>query len=571
MRSQVVFRARLLCAFFIIAAILLVVRLYLVQIVHGEEYRAAAMGQYVETSVEENRRGAIYFSKRDGTPVAAAVMQSGWRVAIVPEDIESADSAYAALSAVAEIDRERFTASAAKKQDPYEEVAFRLDDTAAQTIRSQKIPGVLLVRDQWRSYPAEGLAAQAIGFVGYKGDRRIGLYGLERQWQDTLQRSDAGLYVNPFAEIFTNIGALISQDPASREGNIVTTIEPVIQAQLEETLDQVRDAYSPRIVGGIIMDPHTGEIVAIANRPAFDPNTYNTVTDQKVFQNQLIEGRYELGSIMKPLTVAAGIDAGAVTRASTYHDAGCITRSTKKICNHDGKARNTVPLQEILNQSLNLGVTFVADRMGHEVFTDYMRRFGFGEKTGVDLPNEVTGDISTLGDGGGPEVNYAAASFGQGVSVSPIAMTRALSTLAGGGKLPTPYVVKAVKYDSGIVREIDHPEPVQVLKPETADEVTAMLVAVFDDALLGGKLKQAHYSIAAKTGTAQMAQPGGGYYDDRYLHSFFGYFPAHEPRFIVFLFAVEPRGAEFASATLAEPFLDVAKFVINYYDIPPDR
>ncbi len=571
MRASVVFRARLLCALFIIAAFLLLVRLYLVQIVHGEEYRSAAMGQYVETSVDENRRGAIYFSSKDGTPVAAAVMQSGWRIAIVPKDIVDPEAAYAGLKSVVEVDRERFMTSAKKKEDPYEEVAFRLDDAAAQSIRAQKIPGVLLVRDQWRSYPAEGLAAQAIGFVGYKGDRRIGLYGLEREWQETLQRSDAGLYVNPFAEIFTNIGALISQDPASHEGSVVTSIEPTIQGQLEKTLDEVMAAYSPRIVGGIIMDPHTGEIVAIANRPAFDPNTYNTVSDPKVFTNQLVEGRYELGSIMKPLTVAAGIDTGAVTRATVYNDTGCITRSTKKICNYDGKARNTVPLQEILNQSLNLGVTFITDTMGHEEFTKYMRAYGFGQKTGIDLPNEVTGDISTLGEGKGPDVNYAAASFGQGVSVSPIEMIRALSTLASGGKLPVPHVVKAVKYDNGIVREIKHEDSVQVLKPETADEVTSMLVTVFDKALLGGKLKQERYSIAAKTGTAQMAQPGGGYYDDRYLHSFFGYFPAHEPRFVVFLFAVEPHGAEFASATLAEPFLDITKFVINYYDIPPDR
>jgi cell division protein FtsI/penicillin-binding protein 2 len=228
-------------------------------------------------------------------------------------------------------------------------------------------------------------------------------------------------------------------------------------------------------------------------------------------------------------------------------------------------------MQEILNQSLNLGVTFIADKMTHPTFTQYMRAYGFGDKTGIDLPNEVTGDISTLGEGHGPDVNYAAASFGQGVSVSPIEMTRALSALANGGMLPNPHVVTAVRYASGLTREIEASSSVAVLKPETARTVSVMLTEVFDDALVKGKYKMEHYSIAAKTGTAQIAVPGQGYYEDRYLHSFFGYFPAQDPKLIVFLFTVEPHGAEFASATLAQPFDDLAKFLINYYNIPPDR
>ena len=247
-----------------------------------------------------------------------------------------------------------------------------------------------------------------------------------------------------------------------------------------------------------------------------------------------------------------------------------MKKSGERLCNYDDKARGIVDMQEVLNQSLNTGAVFVADSMGHNVFGEYVRAFGLGEKTNIDLPNEAKGLVKSIDRG--YDVDYASASFGQSIAVTSVEMTRALGALANDGVLPAPHIVSAIRLESGIVRSITPPQGARVLKSETVQTVSSMLVKVFDNALLGGVLKQEHYSIAAKTGTAQIALPrGGGYYTDRYLHSFFGYFPAHEPKFIIFLVAVEPHGAQFASATLARPFLDIAKYLINYYDIPPDR
>ena len=573
-RKNLTFRARILCACFVALAALLLTRLYLVQIVHGSSYKEDAMGQYTAQKAEILHRGSIFFTDKDGTQVAAAVMQSGYRLAINPKLLEDPESAYKKLSAIVSIDRETFFKSASKKDDPYEEVGFRLNDQDAAAVRKEKIPGVILAGDSWRFYPGKELAAQALGFVGYpaEGTHKTGVYGLEKIYNDTLSFDTNGLYVNPFAQIFTNLEAAISTDPAAHNGSLITSIEPKVQGELETILDKVMEKYSPRIAGGIIMDPHTGEVVAIALRPAFDPNAYNKVENPAVYDNSLVSGRFELGSIMKPLTMAAAIDSGAVSGSTTYKDTGCIQRSNFEICNYDLKARGVIPVQGILNESLNVGATFLADKMGHDVFTRYARLFGFGEKTGIDLPGEVVGDLSTLGNGRGPEVNYATAAFGQGISVSPIEMVRALSILANGGILPHPHIVTAIKYESGITRTVTLEDGPQVIRPETAQEVTDMLIKVFDTGLLNGALKMERYTIAAKTGTAQLPKPGGGYLEgDRYLHSFFGYFPAHQPKFIVFLFSIEPQGQKYASATLAHPFKDLATFLINYYDIPPDR
>ncbi len=571
MKGALVARARVLCALFIVMAVVLIIRLYFVQIVQGESYADDALGQYVQRAGEEISRGDILFTRKDGETPAAAVTQTGWLLAIVPRDIVDAEAAYSALSAHMGIDKARFLASAAKSNDPWEDIHERVSDETAEMIRELKIPGVVLTRNKWRKYPGEELAAQVLGFVGFKGETRVGMYGLEREWQDTLSHTKSGLYVNPFAEIFTNVRSALASDVRDQEGSVITSIEPSVQAQVEKTLEQVVEAYSPQTVAAIVMDPKTGEIVAMAARPSFNPNTFNTVDNPAFFTNPLVEGRYELGSIMKPLTMAIGIDAGAVTAGTTYNDTGCFTRSGKTICNHDKKARHTATMQQVLSESLNLGATFVEERTGSATFTRYMKNLGLDTKTDIDLPNEVSGDLSPLGEGTGPEVNFAAASFGQGVSVSPIAMTRALAALANGGMLPNPRIVSHVKFSSGIVREVEEKERLQVFKPETAEEVTRMLTEVFDEALLDGRLRQERHSIAAKTGTAQLVGPSGEYYTDRYLHSFFGYFPAHDARFIVFIVAVDPRGATFASATLAEPFLDIAKFLINYYSIPPDR
>ena len=314
----------------------------------------------------------------------------------------------------------------------------------------------------------------------------------------------------------------------------------------------------------------TGEIYAMALSPNFDLNNFNKEKDISVFNNPLVEGLYEMGSIIKPLTVAAGLDSGSITAETTYNDTGSLSLNSHTIFNYDKKARGIVNMQEVLNQSLNLGVSFIVKKMGNKNFADYFREFGLDEETGIDLPGENHGRLDNLDSP--RDIEYATASFGQGVSLTPIATVRALSSLANGGKLIVPHITNKINYNSGLFNNISYVnEAKQVLKKETSEEISRMLTLVVDKALLNGKYSLPNYSVAAKTGTAQIAKPGGGYYDDRWLHSFFGYFPSYNPRFLVFLYTVEPQEVNYASQTLTLPFFDMVRFLINYYNIIPDR
>src|SRR5690606_4646376 len=213
------------------------------------------------------------------------------------------------------------------------------------------------------------------------------------------------------------------------------------------------------------------------------------------------------GSIIKPLTVAAGLDSGAITPQSTYYDAGSMTLNGRTFSNYDGKARGLVSIQEILNQSLNTGVAHIVQQMGKGKFAEYMLDFGLGEETGIDLPNETHGLVSNLESP--RDIEYATASFGQGIAMTPIETVRALATLGNGGKLINPHLVTRIDYKLGGSKKVTPGPERQVISKETSEEITRMLVKVVDTALLGGTVKMDRYSIAAKTGTAQIAKPNG--------------------------------------------------------------
>jgi stage V sporulation protein D (sporulation-specific penicillin-binding protein) len=568
-------RLRLLSIVVLLFALLLVGRLYIVQIVSGENYKAKAANQYI-VGINYFDRGSIFFSTKDGVLVPGANVKNGFILHINPSILSKhndLENVYEKVTAIVPIEKEMFFTKVGKESDPYEELAKHLNATVAEQIQALEIPGLSVAREKWRTYPGATIAAHTIGFMGYRGDDLAGRYGLERFYEPVLKRSGDDAFVNFFAEIFSNIKSAL-QEGESPEGDIVTTIEPSVESFLEKEIVKITEKYSSDFSGGIVINPKTGEIYAMALTPTFDPNIPQNEKGSAIFRNRLVEDRYEMGSIIKSLTIAAGIDAGTITAKSTYNDPGCMTLNTRTFCNYDGKSHgSSLSMQIVLNKSLNTGAATVVSRMGGKNFSDYMLRFGLESTTGIDLPNEGKTLVANLKTN--RELELAQASFGQGIALTPINTVRALSALANGGTLITPHLVKEIRYKLGPVKTISYPkeeERERVLSVETSQEISRMLTEVVDRSLREGQVRLENYSVAAKTGTAQIARPDrAGYYEDRFLHSFFGYFPAYEPEFLIFLFSYEPKGVRFASETLTDSFMNITKFLINYYNIPPDR
>jgi cell division protein FtsI/penicillin-binding protein 2 len=548
-------------------SLLIIGKLFYLQILKTDEFRVRAERSYVQ-SVDTFERGSIFFSKRTGEKISAATVTSGFRVVMHTGQIEFPDEMYERINAITPIEYDEFIRKASKKNDPHEVILDKITKATADKIEDLDLPGVRLERQKWRFYPGGDMAAHTLGFVAYKGDERVGQYGLERHFNETLSRKEDELYVNFFAEVFSGLKSTFSDD--TREGDVITTIEPNVQAYLENEIDSLQNKWKSDATGGIIIDPKTGEILAMGYAPDFDLNEFGSVSNASLYANPLVEHVFEFGSVIKPLVMAIGLEKDVITPETTYYDGGSINVGIETIHNFDKKGRGTVTMQEVLNQSLNTGMVFVQQKIGKKDFREYMRAYGLGEKTGIELPNEAAGLIKNLESN--RDIEHATASFGQGLAFNPLVLASSLSTLANGGYRIQPRLIREIDYKDGGKYVPEHELGESVISPETSEEISRMLVELVDEALFEGRESLDRHTIAGKTGTAQVANPnGGGYLEGQNLHTFFGYAPAYDPEFLVLVFTRYPKGARFASQTVAPVSMDTLKFLLQYYEVPPDR
>ena len=539
---------------------LIFLRLFILQVINHEKYSKISLNQkenFFKSSFP--KRGDIFLISKDGRYFVAASNKKGFLAYLNLRILENPEEAFLKLSPLVNIPKDDFLKLVQKKDDPFEILQKKLTEEEAEKILSLGIKGVGITGDEWRFYPSGAFLSHVLGFASVNLDIADGRYGVEKFYNDVLGGSKSKFKsMGFFSAVASTFGETLKDGQ-----DVFLTMEPTVQKNVEDELAKLFSKWNAKSGGAVVLEPKSGKIIAMAAFPEFDPNKYFMEKNLNVFLNPFTEKIFEMGSVFKPITMAIGIDSGAITPETTYIDKGFVEIGSAKLRNFDEKPRGERNMTQVLEESLNTGAVFAMRKTGKKNFKEYLRNFGFYEKTNIDLPGEVNNNLSNLESE--REVEFATASFGQGIAVTPISMIRVLGILANGGKLIKPVILS--KND----QKEEQNEGKQVIKKETAFLVSKMLVDVVDNTLAGGKAKIDGYSIAAKTGTAQIPDPKTRGYSEEFFHSFFGYFPAYDPKFLIFLFLEKPVGIKYASQTLTDPFINITKFLINYYTILPDR
>ena len=537
-------RISVLIVFFGLFYAVLIGKLYNVQIEKGAEYqaRAESINKLIEDLV--SKRGSIFLTDKDDALIPAAIKKDYPTIYAIPSKIEDVAEAANLLSGITDIAVETLEKLLNKPSDPYESIVKKAPIEMVDKVKEAAIPGIEIEMKSNRFYPQGTLAAHVVGFWGIGNDNTPhGQYGIEHFYEEKLQ-----------GKLDEVEGDKIKEAESGED--VMLTIDRTIQLEAERILDDLVTTYNAESGTVIVEEPKTGKIIALANAPTFDPNKYGE-SEIKNFLNPAVESIYESGSIFKVITMASGIDAGKITPDTTYNDIGEVRINDRVIKNWDLQAHGRVTMTNVLEESINTGAVFAERQIGHETFLEYLLKFGFENATGVDLPGEVTGNLTPLKKNVA-DINYATASFGQGISVTPIGLINALAAIANDGYLMRPYITKDKE-----------PETIRrVISKQTADTVTEMMVSAVDKAKVA-RIKS--YAVAGKTGTAQVPDFKNGGYTEDVINTYVGFTPATNPRFIILVKLDKPYGAPLAGLTVVPAFRNLAEFMLHYYNIPPDR
>jgi len=473
--------------------------------------------------------------RKELTPTLASILDMDQRD--VSEVLESRDTRYVVLGT-------NLPASVGKQVEDLDLDAFAVD------VRFRRV------------YPDDSLAAHVLGFVDYEGN---GQYGLERYYDPTLSGTDgswSGLRDAWGNEILMTLGGYRSAEDGA---DLVLTIDRNVQARTESILREAIARQKASAGNIIVMDVRTGAVIAMANYPSYEPAQYWHVDSMDQFINTSVSAIYEPGSVFKPLTLASALDAHVIRSDSTYDDRGEIIVGNQTIWNSDRAAHGVTTMTELLAYSLNVGAAHVATVLGPTRFYETIRRFGFGEFTGVDLGLEEAGIMRVPGNSYWHMSDLGTNSFGQGISVTPLQMAAAYGAIANNGVLMQPYTVSEVRYADRVERH--RPFRVrQVVSEETAQTITRLLVDAvklgMDKAALSG------YQLAGKSGTSGI--PGReGYTGTDTIASFVGFGPVPNPRFVVLVKLDRPREGYWGLEVAAPEFRRMAKMLFDYYGILP--
>lgn len=569
--------------FIFIFAAIVVARLFDLQVIQHDQYRNAAQGEHKFFQRLIPKRGDIllhdqksdqivadaFSNKENDSKFFSAVTNRDYAtVYAIPKAIKEPEKVAEQLASILEIEKEIILPRLLKPDDPFEIIKKKITDEQADAIRALAIVGVGFTASSYRYYPDKGLGGQLFGYVGYNGDEERGLYGLEGYFDEILKGKEGSLRVEAdVSGARIPIGEQKIID-AVQGSDLVLTIDRTIQLVACEGLRAWVSKHGADGGTVIIMDPQTGGVLALCSVPDYDPEEYYK-SPLSAFDISAIFHPYEPGSIFKPITMAIGIELGLVDPSSSYVDTGKLVINGFAIQNSDRKAHGRQTMTQVLNESLNTGAIFVAKKIGRERFRSYVKAFGFGSRTGIELHTEDAGNIISLDEK--REIYLATASFGQGITATPLQIITAYAALANGGKLMQPYIVDEIISPDG-TRKKTVPKVVrQVIKERAATLLGGMLVNVVRKGH-GKRAGVEGYFVAGKTGTAQVSKKERRGYDPHAtIGSFAGFAPVDDPRFVMLVKVDRPRSVQWAESSAAPLFGELAAFLVNYLEIPPDE
>ncbi len=553
--------------FFILANVGLVFfRLYTLQVLAHEYYRELASDQHKIFDDLVPKRGEIFVKDSEGYYPVAVNKELNLAYA-VPREVDNTKETAKAVASILGIDERETEEKLDQPNGWYAVLAHKVDEGKADEIKAKKMKGIYFSPESERFYPGGTFASQIIGFVGSDGNRIKGRYGLEAFWEKELAGEEGRLeQERDTGGRWISIGER-TISPAKNGSDLYLTIDHTIQYRAEMAVKKSVEKYSADSGSIVVLEPFTGAVLAMASWPTFNANDFSQVEDMSVFVNPVVSGTYECGSVFKPITMAAGLDAKVVTPDTTYTDTGAVNEAGYTIKNSDGKANGVQTMTQVLEKSLNTGVIFVEKLLGNLRFYEYVKNFGFGEKTGIETIGEASGNISGVAEM--RNINSFTATFGQGISMTPLQLANAFSVIANGGELMKPFIVEKIRKSDGEEIRIQPKEVRRVISREASLDVTRMLVNVVKNGH-GKKAGVPGYLVAGKTGTAQVPRKsGGGYEENQHVGSFAGFAPAYDPKFVMLVKLDNPKNVEWAESSAAPTFGEMAKFMLDYFGVEP--
>jgi cell division protein FtsI/penicillin-binding protein 2 len=516
--------------------------------VRADDMRSRAVAQQVQELDVPARRGTI--TDRNGMQLA--VSETAVTVFANPRVVEDPAGTAKRLAPFLDVDEQKLMELLADRSKGFVYLARKLPLAKGEVVKKLEIPGVATTTEPRRVYPQGTMASQLLGTVGVDN---YGLSGIEQSLEDHLHGTDGKRKI-----VNDALGQPVSIEDSERAEagkDVRLTIDAAIQQRVESVLEGVGQTFNPKGATAIVIDPRSGEILALANYPAVDPSKPGTGSAYAT-QNRAVQASYEPGSTFKPFTVAGALEEEVVTPETTFDLPPVLQVADREITEAHAAGYVTLSVGQILAQSSNIGSVKIGLRLGIERFDEWVRRFGFGEPTGIDLPGEAGGIILDPDEYSGSSMGNMP--IGQGLAVTPIQMVTAFQAFANDGVVTRPHVIAGE----------DAPSE-RVISAKTARQISRMLEGVLG---AGGTAEEAQvdgYTLAGKTGTAEKPDPvNGGYSKTKFYASFIGYAPARDPRLLVAVMVDEPQGMIYGGEVAAPAFEKIVSFALPYLRIPPE-